>query len=302
MNKPEPPGARRLQVQGSPFEVRKTGVARFDLSDPYHLAVSLSWPGFIAMAMGLMAVINLAFAALYLLEPGSVTNLAAGDVLGAMFFSIETLATVGYGEMAPATDYGHTVAAAEIVTGMAFTAILTGILFVRFSRPKARILFAENAVVARHNGRQTLMIRIANGRMTQLTNASAKLGVLLVETSLEGQMFRRIHDLKLERPTLQMFPLTWTLMHVIDDTSPLADLGPDRVKAQDARLFLSVSARDRSIGAEVQDLYAYDRDHVVFGHRYADALTVDAAGRTLADVSRVGEIEPQPASGGANPG
>jgi inward rectifier potassium channel len=126
-----------FRVHGAAFEVRKRGISRFDFRDPYHVAVTLSWPGFVAGALACLAAINVVFAILYIARPGAVQNLAPGDAMGAFFFSLETLATVGYGEMAPAGFYGHAVAAVEIVCGMAFTAILTGILFVRFSKPQA---------------------------------------------------------------------------------------------------------------------------------------------------------------------
>ena len=118
------------------------------------------------------------------------------------FFSIETLATVGYGDMYPATLYGRVVAASEIVCGLAFTAILTGLTFVRFSRPRAKLVFAANPVVAIHNGKPTLMVRIGNGRASVLTDAAAKLNVLLSETTTEGKLFRRVQELRLERAHL----------------------------------------------------------------------------------------------------
>jgi inward rectifier potassium channel len=116
-----------------------------------------------------------------------------------LFFSIETLATVGYGEMYPATLYGRVVAATEIVCGIAFTAILTGLTFVRFSRPRAKLVFAANPVVAMHNGKPTLMVRIGNGRAAVLTDGAAKLNIFLYETTAGGKPLRRAQELQLER-------------------------------------------------------------------------------------------------------
>jgi inward rectifier potassium channel len=161
------------------------------------------------------------------------------------FFSIETLATVGYGEMYPATFYGHVVASAEIVYGLAFTAILTGLTFVRFSRPRAKLVFAANPVVAMHNGKPTLMVRIGNGRAGVLADAAAKLNVLLSETTAEGKLFRRAQELRLERAHIPLFPLDWTLMHVLDERSPLHGYDTARAIEADARVFLTLEARDR---------------------------------------------------------
>ena len=128
----------------------------------------------------------------------------------AFFFSIETLATVGYGNMYPATLHGHMVASIEIVCGLAFTAILTGLTFVRFSRPQAKLIFAANPVVAMHNGKPTLMVRIGNGRATTLADAKAQLNVLLTETTTKGRVFHRAQELQLERVHIPIFPLFWT--------------------------------------------------------------------------------------------
>src|SRR5580698_10027050 len=141
------------------FEFLKIGADRFDLTDPYHLALTAPWPYFTLGVFGFYGVINLAFAGLYLAQPGCVANAHPGSIPDAFFFSIETLATVGYGVMAPATLYGHVVATTEIITGMAFTAIMTGLIFVRFSKPKARILYADKVVITRHNERPTLIMR-----------------------------------------------------------------------------------------------------------------------------------------------
>jgi len=284
-------GAGLMQVRGSAFELHKRGVARYDFRDPYHVAVTLSWPAFIAAVFVVLGGLNLMFAGLYLARPGAVQNLPPGDVLNAFFFSLETLSTVGYGEMAPATLYGHAISAMEIVVGMAFTAIITGLLFVRFSKPRAKILFADQAVIATHNAKPTLMVRIANGRLTMLTAAAAEIGILLAGVTIEGQVFRQVEDLKLIRKSIPIFPLTWTLMHVIDESSPLLGLDREGLIAQDARLFVSVEAMDSGVGARVQAIKDYDHLHVQIGKRYADAVSRDESGRTVADIGRLSLLE-----------
>ena len=261
---------------------------------PYRLALTMSWPAFAAAALTLLLAINLMFAGLYLAQSGSVVNLPPGDVLGAFFFSLETLATVGYGVMSPATTYGHVVASAETVVGMAFMAIFTGLLFVRFSKPHSPVLFAKNAVVTTHNGQPTLMIRIANGRLTMLANVHTRLGALLQETTTEGQSYRRVSDLKLLRDFNPVFPLTAVLMHVIDDESPLAGFGPQQIIEHDVRLFLTIEAWDVALASSIQDIESYDCEHIIFGMRYVDAISRDEMGRTIADISRLSQLEPEP--------
>ena len=289
--------ARDPYEQASPvrlgsYEFKKKGVSRFDMRDPYHLAVALTWPNFLAALLTIYLLVNVIFAALFWLIPGSVANARPHSFGDAFFFSIETLATVGYGEMYPTTLYGHVIAATEIVCGLGFTAIMTGLTFVRFSRPRAKLVFAPNPVVAIHNGKPTLMLRVGNGRLAVLSDAVAKLNVLLADTSLEGKLFRRAHEMRLERSRLPVFPLTWTLMHVLDEHSPLHGYDTARAIAARAQLFVTIEARDPTLEALVHDIRSYALEDIRFGMRYADAVTVAEDGTLLADLTKIGALEP----------
>ena len=255
------------------------------------MAVALPWRAFIACGLSAVLLINLAFATLYTIVPDAVRNLPAGDFGRAFFFSMETLSTVGYGEMAPSSFYGYVVASSEMILGMAFIALLTGILFVRFSQSHAGLIFAENAVISTYNGQSTLMIRVGNARTHMLTQAIANLSVLLKETDEVGQIFRRYHELRLVCATLPAFPLTWTLMHTIDDSSPLRGYGPEKLRDDWGRLFLSVEARDPKLGRTVQDLSDYDDRRILFDAHYANAVTYDENGVPTADLSKLGSVE-----------
>ncbi|HWE45683.1 MAG TPA: ion channel [Caulobacteraceae bacterium] len=282
---------KSMPIRAGAFELRKSGVGRYDLKDPYHILVTATWRAFLLGMVGAYVLINIVFALLYLAEPGSVANLPHGSFLHAFFFSVETLATVGYGVMAPATIYGHAVASTEIICGMAFTAIATGLIFVRFSRPRARILYADSAVITVRNGVPTLMVRIANGRMTVLTNARAQLSALMREVTLEGAVYRRPRDLVLDRPHLPIFALTWTLMHPIDEASPLYGFDEETMNSESVRLFLSVHAHDTALNADVQDMKDFGPEKVLFNTRYQDAVSFDDQGRTFADLTRISLVE-----------
>jgi inward rectifier potassium channel len=279
-------------VQVGQFAYAKKGVSRFDLRDPYHLAVTLSWPQFMAGLFCLYLFVNLVFAILYSVVPGSVANARPGSLADAFFFSFETLATVGYGEMYPASLYGHVVACAEIVSGLAFTAIMTGLVFVRFSRPRAKFLIADRLVVCQHNGTPTLMVRVGNGRMTPLGEAQARLNVLLREISSEGMTVRSVQELKLLRSRLPIFPLTWTLMHVMDERSPLHGMSSDDMIEGDTNLFLSIEARDPSLAAIVHEIRTFGPHDVVFGMRYVDVISTEPDGTPLADMTKLNVLEP----------
>ena len=236
-------------------------------------------------------VINAVFALLYAAVPGCIENATPGSFSDAFFFSIETLATVGYGRMVPVTGYGHVVSSCEIFLGLLFTAVLTGLIFVRFSRPKSRIVYADNPVVTRHGGRPALMVRIGNGRATVLTGATVTITALVKETTPEGQVFRRIVDLPLLRSSFPVFPFTLTLIHVLDETSPWAGLTAEALLSQEARLFVNVAAHDPTATAAISDVKVYSGEEFVFGRRYADAVTTDERGDALADMRLVSALE-----------
>src|SRR5215472_809610 len=286
------PRNRLARVHLGAYEFRKKGVSRFDLRDPYHLAIALTWPQFLAALLALYLSANVVFATLFWLVPGSVARARPGSFADAFFFSIETLATVGYGEMYPATLYGHVVAAAEIVCGLAFIAILTGLTFVRFSRPRAKLVFAANPVVATHNGKPTLMLRIGNGRATVMMDARAQLNVLLSETSAEGSVFHRAQELALERAHIPIFPLFWTLMHVLDERSPLHGYDLAQAIEASARVFVMVEVRDPILAATVHAIHTYSAKDIRFGMRYADAVRTADDGTPVLDLTRIGALEP----------
>ncbi|MBV8681772.1 MAG: hypothetical protein JO111_02780 [Caulobacteraceae bacterium] len=279
-----------MSISSLGMQMAKIGASDFELSDPYHTALTVHWPTFVAGVFGLYFLITWLFAGLYLLEPSSVANTRTTSDY--FFFSIETLATVGYGVMAPTNLYGHIISSAEIVTGMAFTAIMTGLVFVRFSRARAKIVFSDVAVIARHNGRPTLMVRIGNGRTTLLTQTTVQINALINEMSAEGGRYRRICDLHLSRANFPIFPLITTFMHVIDEDSPLAGFDLATLSESDMRLIVTVQARDPKLGAFVYDLKSYSASDLRHAMRFADAIIVHENGLVVGDLTRISDIEP----------
>jgi inward rectifier potassium channel len=274
-------------------EFIKTGTSRYDLSDPYSIAVTVSWKQFFILLILTELSLNSVFATLYTISPGCIANARPGSFVDSFFFSIETLATVGYGAMAPATLYGHIVSASEIVCGLIFTAIVTGLIFVRFSKPRPNILFAEKAVVTQHNGKPTLMIRIANGRQSVLAGASAQLTLLKASVSAEGRTTRQALELPLTRGMMPLFLLTWTLMHEIDQDSPLYSGDLKSILNEETVLILSVFAKDHSAGSDVFDIRFYDSSRILLGMAYQDAVSRDEQGRPHADLAKLSLVEPE---------
>ncbi len=279
------------RVRFGAVEFEKKGISRFDPRDPYRFAVGLTWSQFLAALVALYLTLNVVFATLYWLVPGSVAGIGPHQFLSAFFFSIETLATVGYGEMYPATPYGHMISAIEIMFGLGFTAIITGLTFVRFSRPKSKLLFAANPVVAMDNGKPTLMVQVGNGHVTTLFDATATLNVALLERTPVRKLSRQVQELHLERERLPVFPLTWTIMHVLDEQSPLHGYDERKALAADVRLVVMLEARDPTLAAMVHGIRTYGPEDLRFGMRYVDSVTVAKDGTVVGDLTKIGALE-----------
>src|SRR6202050_3886432 len=235
----KPVGQRNIKVGVS--DVVTVGIANPIFHDLFHHFMTVSWPRLFATLAIFFLVFDLFFGFLYYLVPGCIANLNPAGFAGDFFFSVETLATVGYGEMHPATFYGHSVAMIEIFVGLMSLALITGLMFARFSRPHARFLFTKNGVVHPIAGKPTLIFRAANERQNVVQDASAQLRMLRDEVTDEGYRIRRIIDLPLVRSQHPVFALGWNIMHVIDDTSPLRHETPQTLDDCEAVFILSLS-------------------------------------------------------------
>ena len=284
-------GRNLIGISGREIETR--GLADGFWTDLYHRSMTVSWPIFFGTAAVIFIVLNTVFASLYWLGNEPVANVAANEALGLFYFSVETLATVGYGDMHPQTHYGHFIATIEIFTGMSFLAVMTGLIFARFSRPRARFIFANHPVVTMHEGQPTLMIRIANERNNTISQAMARLWLVRMETTAEGSQFRRYYELALDRSEHPMFMLSWSIFHVIDETSPLYRVTPANLAATDAALTLNVSGVDDN---SAQYLYArklYNHQDIRWKHRYRDMTSFAEDGRLVIDYALIHEILPE---------
>jgi inward rectifier potassium channel len=267
-------------------EFIKVNATKYDWRDIYHFILTLSWPQFAGLVLGIYVFINLCFAMLYLLGGRCIAGLVPGSFSDAFFFSVETLATVGYGHAYPDTLYGHCVATLEIMVGLFGLAVMTGLIFVRFSRPTARIKFSEVAVVAPFNGFPTLMIRLANLRHHAMVEAEFRLLLGRSELTREGEDVRRFYPLRLQFDHLINFPAALTLRHVIDETSPLFGLTPQDFKLADSRMLASVVCVDPVIQAPIQSQTEYLCEQIAWNRRFAEIYSEDSIGRYRVDYSK----------------
>ena len=258
-------------------------------ADISHRCMTASWPSFIAGVVLVFIVFNAAFGLLYWLGDQPVSNVARNDYLDYLYFSIETLSTAGYGDMHPQTHYGHFVSAVELLTGIFSMSVMTGLIFSRFSRPHARLLFANNPVIATQDGKPTLMLRLANERHNIIGNATARLWLLKNTITNEGRAIRRFNELPLLKNEHPALALSWTLYHVLDEQSLLFNLDTEDLKAASVSLVVVVSGYDVVAAQTIHARKSYDHTDIRFGQRYADILENLADGRIRIDYGKFHE-------------
>jgi inward rectifier potassium channel len=285
-----PSGLRRIRV--GQREVLTQGITRPVLDDLYHYFMTISWPQVFGTIGVLFLTFDVLFGCLYALVPGCIANLNPPGFVGAFFFSVETLATVGYGDMHPQSLYGHVVAMIEIFIGLMMLALITGLMFARFSRPRARFLFARNAVVRPIDGKPTLMFRAANARQNVVQEASAQLRMLRDDVTQEGFRIRRIIDLPLVRSQHPVFALGWNIMHVIDEASPLRTQTPETLRQTATSFILSVSGTDETTGQMLMARAEYPSGEIRWSEAFRDILEVAEDGTLFIDYRKFHDVEP----------
>ena len=258
-------------------------------ADISHRCMTASWPAFIGGAGLVFVAFNAVFAFFYWIGNQPISNVPGGAYIDYLYFSIETLSTAGYGDMHPDTHYGHFIATVELFTGIFSMSLMTGLIFARFSRPNARLLFADYPVISNNEGKPTLMVRFANERHAVIGNATARLWLFKNIVSLEGVSFRRFYELPLERSEHPALALSWTLYHVLDEASPLYGLDADDLDASNVSLAVVVSGYDVVAAQTVHARKTYDHSDIRFGHRYADILDIAEDGRLRIDYGRFHE-------------
>jgi inward rectifier potassium channel len=258
-------------------------------ADISHRCMTASWPAFIGGAALVFIVFNAIFAGFYWIGDQPVSNVPGGAYIDYLYFSIETLSTAGYGDMHPQTHYGHFIATVELFTGIFSMSLMTGLIFARFSRPNARLLFADHPVISSYEGKPTLMVRFANERHNIIGNATAKLWLIRNVVSREGQVLRRFVELPLVRNENPALALSWTLYHVLDETSPLYGLNAHDFGALRVSLVVVVTGYDVVAAQTVHARRSYDHTDIRFGQRYVDILDDSEAGRIRIDYSKFHE-------------
>jgi len=262
-------------------------------ADAFHNSMIASWPAFFLGFAIYFVSMNSLFALLYWLGDDAIANARPESLADMFYFSIETLATVGYGDMHPRTDYAHFIATIEIFAGMSTLAVFTGLIFARFSRPRARVIFATTLTLAQHNGQTMLMARLANARNSSVTEARASIWLLYQEKTAEGNLYRRFVPLPLTQNLNPTFIFSWTLFHRVDETSPIYGMDIAAMRAVDAFFVVIFDGLDDASGQRVNVRQTYQLQDVRFGHVFADILTLTEGGLPHLDYSKIHDTQEQ---------
>ncbi|MBV8614312.1 MAG: ATP-sensitive inward rectifier potassium channel 10 [Acetobacteraceae bacterium] len=285
-------GVQRLIQRGAEQGLLRVGLRPSPTKDIYHRALRLPWSGFLLLITGVYLTANLAFGFLYWLQPGAIANARPGSFRDAFFFSVETFGTIGYGTLAPATDYANTVMTAETLCGIMLVALTTGVMFARVSRPTARVLFSKVAVVAPYNGAPTLMVRTGNERLSQILQAEVAMTLVRNEHTREGTSMRRFYDLALARDHTPIFAMSFLVMHTMDETSPLFGATRQTLEEMEAEILITVTGLDETMSQTVHARASYLPHEILLNHRYANMFGVTDDGRRAIDYGQFHRTEP----------
>ena len=282
-----------VSIRAGQVEFVKVNTDAWRWRDVYRWLLGLNWPRFAVFVAIVYIGLNLLFAALYSLQQDSIAGSTGGHwFFDCFFFSIQTLATVGYGHMYPQTLYAHIISTIEIMTGVFLLAVMTGLIFVRFSRPIARVVFSRSIVIAPLNGRPTLMVRVGNENQHSMVEAEFRIMFSRDEPLLEGGDFRYFYVLKLHFDRLTVFPAALTLRHTIDEKSPLFGATPESLEARRVLFLVSVIGIGPVIAAPVQMQKDYTWHDIRFGERFVEIYTELEPGRLSVDYGRLHDTEP----------
>lgn len=288
---------QRLLNPDGTFNVERTGVSLLTSLNVYHTLLSMSWRTFLGLVLVLYFASNVFFGSLYAsFGPEALVDKSEAPMdylfVRGFFFSVQTFATIGYGTIHPVGIATNLLVTVESYYSLLANALITGVVFARFARPTARIVFSTVAVVAPYRGKTGLMFRIVNGRKNQLIEVRAV--VMFVRFVNEnGRTVRRFDVLELERRKVTFFPLAWTIVHPIDDRSPMFGLTKEDLVSTDGEILILLTAVDETFVQTVHARSSYKPSSIIFGHKFVSLYNQVEEGETISiDVRRLSETEP----------
>ena len=272
-------------------------------TDVYHQILTMSWGAFLAALAALFIALNVVFALLYTVDAHALTNVPADDFRDAFIFSVatfgvQTITGASHISMSANDDYAAAIVMIEAFTGILYLGMVTAIMFARFSRPFARILFSKVAIIADFDGVPTLMFRAANQRGNRILDAAVSVSLAREATSKEGLTMRRFDELTLMRSRSPLFALSWTIMHRIDDASPLRGIKFEEMCEKDFEILILLSGTDETLADIIYARHSYTPADFRWNHKFVDVLSIAPTGHRIVDLTRFHDTEPLPAAAG----
>jgi inward rectifier potassium channel len=287
-------GPQRNEVQSIVMGGRRSFVAigqeRGGFRDLYHQVLTMPVWGLLLMLACAYLVVNILFAIVYLLQPDAISGARPGSFADAFFFSVETLSTVGYGQMAPHGLYANMVFTVEAFAGLVTISLTTGLIFARVSKPTARVMFSRVAVVTNFDGVPTLMFRAANQRSNQILEAEVMVNIARQVTTAEGHTMRSFFDLNVVRARSPLFLLSWTIMHRLDENSPLYGATRQSMRAEAAEIIVVLSGMDDTFAQRIHARHAYTTDEILWDKQFEDVLSMTNDGRRIVDYRKFHDV------------
>jgi inward rectifier potassium channel len=276
---------------GDQSQVLVKGARQHVLSDLYYRMLRTTWPRLFLTFVALYVVVNALFAVAYLIT-GGIEGARPGSYPDCFFFSVQTMATIGYGAMYPKTPVAHALVTSEALIGLLGVAMATGILFSKFARPESRVIFSDVAVITRREGLPSLLFRIANERRNHVVEATVTLYLVRNEVTAEGEAVRRWHELPLSRKVSPIFALTWTVFHPIDEASKLFGETAESLAQKQAEIVVTMTGIDATLSSAIHARHSYVARELRFGEKFVDIFAL-ADGKRAIDLTRFHETEPE---------
>jgi inward rectifier potassium channel len=280
-----------IKPPGADYEIRVVGVQPAPLRDFYHALLRASWWATIGAISAAYLAANVLFALAYL-AMGGLEHAAPGSFRDAFFFSVQTMGTIGYGAMFPRSTAANLVVVIESIASLLLTALSTGLVFAKFSRSRARFAFTRQAVISPMDGTPTLTLRLGNERGNQIVDAQIRITLVRTERTAEGRTFYRVVDLLPTRDRVPALSRSWSVLHRIDASSPLAAETPESLAEKETELQVMVIGLDETTMQTVHASYRYFARDVVWGARHADVLSETPDGHLLLDLRKFHDLEP----------
>lgn len=286
------PASARIHYKNGIFEIAHHGRWYSLLRDPYYLLLTVPWPAFFLLMALFYTFLNGTFALLYLMVDGCIANMRPGSFMDSFFFSVQTLGSIGYGYMYPASLYAHIIVALESFSGILLIALMTGIAFARVSRPTAKVLFSKPLLISEFDGKPAVMLRSANQRKNQIIEAQVAMYLMVDTIGVNGSTMRRVLDLPLVRSKTPNFSLTWTVIHQIDANSPLSGETLESLKQKRAMFIVSLVGIDDVLSQTIYARKSYGVDDISWGGVFEDIIEIDVEGHRRINYRNFHKLRP----------